>query len=1133
MAILATENADACLAGGGEAGALMRAIDWSKTPLGPVSGWPTTLRTTVGIMLASRFAMRVLWGPEYVMLHNDAYRPVLGASKYPRAMGSRTAESFAEVWDVVGPMFRRVMAGETVALDDRVLPLDRNGYLEECYFTLSYSPLSDDRGGIGGVLGVIYETTRRVLGERRLRALRQLAATVSVERTPPTVCAAASLALAGAPEDVPFVLLYLGDREPRLAARAGLDAQPSARPSVVHLHAGAKTWPLAPPAAGARCWRVDDLVARFGELHGGPYPEVITSAIVLALQRPGASEPYGYLVAGINPRRALDADYEAFFELAGEHITAALANATAIAHEDAERARLRSFLLEAPAAIAVLRGPQITFELANEGYCRLIGRRSEDLIGKPLRAALPEVAQQGVVEVLEKVFATGETFKASEFPVLLDRKGNGTAELCYFDWIAQATRDGGGAIDGLMGFAVEVTEQVLARRSADASRTFLEAVVKQMPAGIFIAEAPSGKVLLSNALSETILGQVTAPPESIDQYSKYAPLHVDGRPYAPTELPLARALSGELVRDEEVMLALPGGSRRTLLVSAAPVYDDAARLVAGVSSFLDISERKRTELALRDSEERGRAIVAALEEGIVLRGSDGTIRFANASAERLLGVTANAIATDALRRGQWETIREDGSTYTASEQPPTRALREGRAFSGEVVGLRRPDGTTLWLSVNVQPLFDAEGSVSGAVSSFFDITQRKAADEERQTLLARAESARSAAEAANRAKDEFLAIVSHELRNPLNAMLGWTRLLRTGSLSDERAARALETIERNATNQAQLIEDLLDVSRVVAGKLPLDVQTASFARVVEAAIDSARPAIDAKGLRLSVDLDSEGVLFGDPGRLQQIVWNLLTNATKFTPRDGSIDVVLARDDAYLELSVTDSGQGIDPSFLGLVFDRFMQADPSTTRKHGGLGLGLAITKSLVEMHGGTIEARSDGLEKGATFVVRLPAAAMRRPDGSPRAPRALALPVALDCPAELRDLRVLVVDDEDDAREIVTAVLAECGVRVSTARSAAHAMEEFDAAIPDVLLSDIGMPEEDGYTLIARIRALPHERGGSTPAACLTGYTTVDDRRKALSAGFNMHLAKPIEPSELIAVVANLARMSRVLRAGP
>ncbi len=1129
---------DPCLAGGGDAGALLRAIDWSKNPLGPVSGWPTTLRTAVGMMLASRFAMRILWGPEFIFLHNDAYRPVLGASKYPGAMGSRTADSFAELWHIVGPMFHRVMAGEAVALADGSLPLDRNGYLEECFFTLSYSPLSDDRGGIGGVLGVIYETTERVLAERRLRALRKLAAGLSSVRTPLEVCQVARDTLAESSEDVPFALFYLRGGDPnraRLVAWTGLDDQPAARPATLPLapsDAEPAIWPLFPPALTppARSWKIGDVQARLGEIHGGPYPEPITSAIVLSLERPGLGAAHGFLVAGLSPRRAFDADYQAFFELAGEQIVAAIANTTAMAYAESERQRLQSFLLGAPASIAVLHGPRLIFELANDRYCRLVGRRPEDLIGKPGREALPELNAQGVWDIFEGIYATGEPFTAREFPARLDRQDDGRLEQRYFDGINQVTRDSHGVIDGVMLFAVDVTEQVVARRSVEASRQFLEGAINQMPAGIMIAD-PSGKTLLSNALAETIIGHPALHTESLAEFGAYTALHRDGRPYAIREFPLLRALRGELVLDEEVRFVRRDGSHRTLLVNSAPIYDDAHRLVAGISSFADITDRKRTELALRDSEERGRAIMAALEEGVLLLGVDGAIHFANASAERLLGLPADQLAARTSFDPRWRRVREDGTPLPNEERASVRALHEGRPVSNQIMGVPRPDGRLVWLSVNAQPLFDLHGKVSGVVSSFFDVTCARAAEAERQGLLARAESSRQAAESASRAKDEFLAVVSHELRNPLNAILGWTRLLRTGSLSADRAATALETIERSAVSQAQLVDDLLDVSRITSGKLPLDVQTVSFARVIEAAVESARPAVEAKGLRLSVVLDTEGMLSGDAGRLQQIVWNLLTNATKFTPRGGLIRVVLRRDDSHLELCVSDSGQGISATFLPQVFDRFKQADSSTTRQHGGLGLGLAIAKNLVEMHGGTIEARSDGLGQGATFIVRVPVAVLRRAPPAPASARAAAhTRLEFERPAELRELRLLVVDDEPDARELVAAVLAECGAVVKMAASAAAAFLAFEAEAPDVLLCDIGMHHEDGYGLIARVRALPAERGGDTPAACLTGYTTVDDRRRALQAGFNMHLSKPIEPTELVAAVANLSRLAKALR---
>ncbi len=724
-----------------ETASLMRQFDWASSPLGAPEGWPQSLRTIVPIMLSSRFAMRVMWGPDLVLLYNDGYRPVLGPSKHPRSLG-RPAEAFyRELWHVVGPMFQRVLAGESIALDDTLLPLDRLGFLEEAYFTLSYSPLADDAGAIGGVLGVVHETTERVLADRRLRTLRELSGS-GLAQTAVEAARVAVAALAKNPADLPFAIIYLVDADgtrARLAAACGVSGRLA--PEVVALGAAARpgTWPLEDAARAQEPFTLAPLDAIAGpgvEVRGTAYPEPVTRACVAPLYRAGVAQPSAYLVAGLNPRRALDEAYGTFIELASEQIAVAIGNALA--------------------------------------------------------------------------------------------------------------------------------------------------------------------------------------------------------------------------------------------------------------------------------------------------------------------------------------------------------------------------------------------------------------DDERTALIARERATREEAEASNRAKDEFLAIVSHELRNPMSAVLGWTRMLRSGELPVEKRERALETIERNALNQAQLIEDLLDVSRIVSGKLRLEVAPLSFEDVLNAAIESARPALDAKQLRLKCVIDTTAVaLLGDAARLQQVVWNLLANATKFTAKAGSIQLLLTRIDSMLELEVSDSGKGIAADVLPHVFERFKQGDSSTTRQYGGLGLGLAISKSIVEMHGGTISARSDGEGRGATFLVRLPVAPLKR--STPRelpAARRLNQKARWECPPELAGLRVLVVDDDADGREVLETVLVQCGAHVTSAGSVAEALASFDRERPDVLVSDIGMPDEDGYALIRKIRARGADAGGGVPAASLTAYAGTEDRRRALVAGFNMHVAKPVDPEELLAVVASLARFAKQLRSG-
>jgi signal transduction histidine kinase/ActR/RegA family two-component response regulator len=390
------------------------------------------------------------------------------------------------------------------------------------------------------------------------------------------------------------------------------------------------------------------------------------------------------------------------------------------------------------------------------------------------------------------------------------------------------------------------------------------------------------------------------------------------------------------------------------------------------------------------------------------------------------------------------------------------------------------------------------------------------------------ERARDTAETANRAKDEFLAVVSHELRTPLTPILAWARMLRGGKLDAAGERRAVEIIERNARSQAQLIEDLLDVSRIITGKLRLDVHPVELPQLVEAAIDSVRPTAEVKGVRLGTVIDPHaGLVAGDPERLKQVVWNLLSNAIKFTPRGGRVQTILRRVNSHLEIAVSDTGQGIAAEFLPYVFDRFRQADASSTRAHGGLGLGLAIVRHLVELHGGRVRAESAGIGQGATFIVELPLSPLAPPTAERRHPAIDGTTASGAHAPNIAGLRVLAVDDDDDTLETLRTLLQQHGAEVRTAASSESGLEVFERWRPDLIISDIGMPGEDGYHFIRRIRARPAGQGGRVPALALTAYARIDDRLQVLSAGFQMHVPKPIEPAELIAVVASLADWMR------
>jgi PAS domain S-box-containing protein len=527
----------------------------------------------------------------------------------------------------------------------------------------------------------------------------------------------------------------------------------------------------------------------------------------------------------------------------------------------------------------------------------------------------------------------------------------------------------------------------------------------------------------------------------------------------------------------------------------------------------DITARKQSAL----TQARLAAIVESSEEAIVGKDISGTILAWNTGAARIFGYTAEEIIGRSI----------------LTIVPPELAHEEADILSRLACGERlqnfetirvRKNGERFPVSLTISPIRDEHGSVVGASKIAHDITDRKRIEREREDLLRREQMARSQAEEASRIKDEFLATVSHELRAPLSAISGWTHVLGSASLKDSDRARAVEAIQRGVQSQTQLINDLLDVSRIVAGKMRLDIRILKLVEVLEQTIDTIRPAAEAKRVRLQVVLDpAADPLSGDSDRLQQVFWNLLSNAIKFTPSGGRVALRSERINSHIEITVSDTGIGIRAEVLPYVFERFRQADSAITRKFGGLGLGLAIVRHLVELHGGTVSADSAGENQGATFIVRLPAAPTTHLLQDQNRVHPAAGGATPGGAPQLESLRLLVVDDDSGTREVMQAILERAGAEVRTADSAAATLKILDEWQPDVLLSDIGMPVVDGYGLIREVRARPASRGGRVPAAALTAYSRTEDRLRALSAGFQMHLAKPVEPIELITVVASLA----------
>ena len=446
--------------------------------------------------------------------------------------------------------------------------------------------------------------------------------------------------------------------------------------------------------------------------------------------------------------------------------------------------------------------------------------------------------------------------------------------------------------------------------------------------------------------------------------------------------------------------------------------------------------------------------------------------------------------------------------------------RSGEVIGGLFFGHREPDVFTERAERLVVGIA-AQAAIAIDNARLYEAARRSA--DERARLLEAERQARAEVERVSLMKDEFLATLSHELRTPLNAVLGWSEVLLGRLKNDPATVKALETIARNARAQAQLIDDLLDMNRIVSGKIRLDVQRFELATVVEAALDSVRPSADARSIAIRKTLDPDaGPLFGDPNRIQQVVWNLLSNAVKFTPRGGKIDVIVRKVESHVEIDVHDSGMGIDAEFLPHLFERFRQADSSTTRTHGGLGLGLSIVKQLVELHGGSVSAASLGSGQGATFRVNLPLRPIRDPSAAPsNTSRGFA---RIETPeVSLAGVAVLVVDDEADARELVRMVLTGAGAVVHTAASADEAVALLRLERPDVIVSDIGMPHRDGYQLIREVRAMAPREGGRTPAIALTAFARSEDRTRAMLAGYQVHVSKPIEPQELIATIRSLA----------
>jgi PAS domain S-box-containing protein len=651
-------------------------------------------------------------------------------------------------------------------------------------------------------------------------------------------------------------------------------------------------------------------------------------------------------------------------------------------------------------------------------------------------------------------------------------------------------------------------------RSAEVSR--LAAVIESSDDAI-ITKTLDGIIVTWNQAAERVFGY-TADEAIGKSVTMLMPQdHINEEPAI-----LARLRRGERVDHYQTVRQHKNGSRIDISLSISPIKDAEGRIMGASKIARDITRQKRIEAALRATDLRFRLMADSAPALIWMSDASKSFTWFNRTWLEFTGRNMQ----QELGYGWTENVFADD--LDTCMQLYNESFQTCQPFRLEY-RLRRRDGTWRWMASTAVPLFEEDGDeLSGYIGSCLDITEMRQAASERENLLEAERAARNEAERLGRMKDEFLATLSHELRTPLNAVLGWTILLRRLAPGSPDHVKGLETIERNARAQAQIIEDLLDMSRIISGKVQLDVKPVNIREIVEAGVDAIRPAAEAKRLRVNSILDSKITLVrADANRLQQVMWNLLSNAVKFTPSDGHVRVALERVQSHVEVCVEDSGIGIQAEFLPHVFDRFRQADASITRGHGGLGLGLAIVKHIVELHGGNVRVRSGGEGKGSSFVVSLPVYSMQSdlqdpPDETSRAEIELD---SAELPS-LEALRILVVDDQPDAREMIGNLVLSRNGHVMLADSAEQALEILGCERVDVLVSDIGMPGTDGYELIRRVRALSGAVA-RTPAIALTAYARTVDRQRALMAGFQMHLPKPVEPRELIAGIASLGNLSR------
>jgi signal transduction histidine kinase len=1127
-------------------GALVRKLDWSKTALGPLSSWPQALRTTVNACLNSRLPILVWWGTEHVAIYNDAYQPMLG-SKHPRAMGQRGAEGWSEAWDSLGPTLERVVSeGKVAWSENQPLKLDRAGFSEECYFTFSYSPIRREAGGVDGVSCAATETTAYVLGERRSRMLSGIAQRTANATTVDEACRLAIGAIADNVADLPFALVYVADdpsHTTRLAAATGVSGV-DGMPEDEHRIGARGDWPLDSVLATGNA-----LIVEHEEFRRGlgalrcKNPSPPKSALLIPFALSDEARPIGVLVVGLSTALAVDEQYRSFLDLVAEHIATAAASARAIETAQERTAKLAELDRAKTAFFS-----NVSHEFRTP--LTLMLGPTEDALASPdktLRGADLEMVHRNELRLLKLV------------NTLLDfsRIEAGRAEVAFEETdLAALTGDIAATFRSAFeraGLTFEIRCQVI-EQAVFVDRDMWEKIVLNLLSNAFKFTFEGGVVVtLRRGEGRVVLGVhdsgVGIPAADLPRVFErfYRSEGTRSRSYEGTGIGLAlvRDLAhlhgGEITvesRDSDgtsFTVTIPTGKAH-LPPERIGAHRESGSIAAQAKSYVSEALRWLPNAAGESDSPPPVSAVESLLTGEAAP-SDARIIVADDNADmreylvRLLGrhwhVTAVSDGAQALSlalRGAPDLVLADVMMPNLDGFALIRALRaDPRTASVPVVLLSaragegpRVAGLAAGANDYLAKPFSAR-ELLARVSTHLELGRlRRAADAllaEREQLLLREREARRDAEQASRAKDDFLAMLGHELRNPLAPIVTALQLLRLRG--NDPAEREHTIIERQVTHLTTLVDDLLDISRITQGKIELKRESVEMSVVVARAIETASPLFEQRRHVLVVDVPLQGVAaFVDPTRFAQVISNLLTNAAKYTEVGGRILVSAESSAGAVALSVSDNGIGIADEMLPRVFDIFMQERQASDRAHGGLGLGLAIVRSLVQMHGGTVSASSAGRGAGSSFVIRLPAVVAAEQPQREMPPVALVQVV----PGGVR--RVLVVDDNTDAAELLARAMSEFGCETQIAHDGPSALALIEIFRPELALLDIGLPVMDGYELAQHIRNRPNAE--PTHLVAVTGYGQKSDIEQALAAGFDEHLTKPVDILQLKALVSGI-----------